>query len=316
MNFCIGGEQEVPRCDYFQTLTSSGRDSLRLIIESGKLQERVFLLPDFLCDVIPHTLKDYGIQYKYYNVQKDFSFELGLLHPNDVIYIVNYFGQHKCNTKELQNHTIIIDDVFSPFPMKMRGHSSWYSFNSLRKISPLADGSIIYSNHPLVEELIKLEVQTEFAVQKYEAKHKKFEFIYDSKDDEQSYLSLFFSAEKMLDNRKTIVGMSIQSQLTFAEFCKNFSNEQHIRAQNYQTVCQLLPEDIIPIQSGFYSFAPLLLNNRDSIRQRLREHRIFLPVHWPCSSILSPNIISIPLDSRYTPKEMQRICELIREYKN
>lgn len=311
----VGGEQELPKSSYFKTLTSSGRDSLKLIIESGNLQDRVFLLPDFLCEVVLTTLNGYSIQYRHYTVHNDLSFDLGPVHEDEVVYLVNYFGKQQQDSLEtISNNTVIIDDVFSPFPC-VPSISSWYSFNSLRKISPLADGSMVYSSHPLSEQRIQLESNSEFANQKYLAKNKKFEFIYHGIGKEEDYLALFLAAEDILNNRQSISSMSIVSQFAFAEFCVKLEDERHIRQQNYNMVCELLPESVIPIQTDFYSFAPLLLADRDAIKCYLMEHRIFLPVHWPCMSPLSQYILSIPLDSRYSPDDMKIICKVIAQYK-
>ncbi|MFI4918663.1 MAG: hypothetical protein ACHP65_03815 [Legionellales bacterium] len=308
----VGGEQEAPKLNYYRTLTASGRDSLRLIIESGALQDRVFLLPDFLCDVVTKTLHEYQIQCRYYTVAADLSFELGPMHDNEVVYVVNYFGQqHPGIMATLKNHTVIVDDVFSPFPQIVTAVASWYSFNSLRKISPLVDGSLLYSSHPLSEQRIQLAVGSDFTQQKARAKHKKFDFIHHGTGCEEDYLTLFVAAETLLNNRQSILSMSIASQLAFAEFCVTLAYERQIRQQNYDLICQLLPEKIMPIHSDFYSFAPLLLNNRDAIKQHLMAQRVFLPVHWPGPSVLSQRILSIPVDSRYSSQELTVICNLI-----
>jgi hypothetical protein len=309
----IGGEQELPKSTYFKTLTSSGRDSLKLIIESGHLQDRVFLLPDFLCGVVLDTLNEYSIQYRHYTVQRDLSFELGPIYEGEVVYLVNYFGKQQQDSLDyINNHTVIIDDVFSPFPCVL-SNPSWYSFNSLRKISPLADGSLVYSSHPLSEQRIQLQSSSDFTTQKYLAKNKKYEFIHYGHGKEEDYLTLFLKAEKILDNCQSIGGMSIASQIAFAEFCVKLDDERQIRRQNYNMVCELLPKMVIPIETDFYSFAPLLLANRDTIKRQLMDHRIFLPVHWPCNSSLSQQILSIPLDSRYLVDDMKFVCNLIEQ---
>lgn len=311
----IGGEHEVAKSSFFKTLTSSGRDSLRLIIESGKLHDRVFLLPDFLCDIVPIILNEYSIQYRHYTVHNDLSFDLGSIDDDDVVYITNYFGQHQQDSlRYINNNTVIIDDVFSPFPY-IPHTSSWYSFNSLRKISPLADGSIVYSSQPLAEQCIQFESGSEFSNKKYVAKNKKFDVIHHGRGEEEEYLALFAAAEKMLNNQKPISSMSIASQLAFADFCVKLEDERLLRQKNYNMVRELLPDSVIPIQTNFYSFAPLFLAERDAIKSHLMKHRIFLPVHWPCTSMLSQHILSIPLDSRYSPEHMRAVCALIGQYK-
>lgn len=312
----VGGEQESPNLGYYRSLTSSGRDSLRLIIESGNLHDRVFVIPDFLCDVIIQTLNAYHIKYRFYKVQQDFSLQLGPLDSEEVVYIIKYFGHQQDIIETLSANTVIVDDVFSPFPERLSTHTRcWYSFNSLRKISPLVDGSLVYSSHPLDEQRIQLAASTEFSRQKSWAKNKKFDFIHHEIGNEQEYLELFATAEQLLNTRHSISGMSIGSQIAFAEFCAHLAHEKKIRQQNYRIIGHWLPEEIIPLKTEFYSFAPLLLTNRDAIKAHLMRHQIFLPIHWPHgSSIMNQHILSIPVDGRYTQQELDVVCQHIRAF--
>ena len=57
----IGGEMPFEHDERLHTyLTDSGRSSLRLILQSG-FARRKFLLPDFLCDVIPRVFEELGV---------------------------------------------------------------------------------------------------------------------------------------------------------------------------------------------------------------------------------------------------------------
>jgi hypothetical protein len=78
-----------------------------------------------------------------------------------------------------------------------------------------------------------------------------------------------------------------------------------------------LPAKVVPL--GF----PIRLKNRDQVRQRLFEHQIYPPVHWPLEGIvpdefrnshqLAANIMTLPCDQRYDGHDMMRMATLVLE---
>lgn len=318
--FYIGGEPETECPKYYQDLTNSGRSSLRLIIESANLAGKHILLPDFLCQIIIDVLQDYQITYDLYNINYGFEFEL----PDntsiyDALYLIKYFGSKTnsfINACQSFESCLIIDDVFSPFPDVLKRTKPWFSYNSLRKITPIADLSIVYSNVQLVStHKSKL---SDFSTIKFKAKYKKFDYLYKGVGTEKQYLDLFNKAENILDNNKGIYYPSNYSLILAMNYFSNFKEEKTIRMQNYSLIEKLLPDITIPVNPDFYSFAPILLENRNQIRLKLMENNIFLAVHWPPSSVfnaLNNRILSLPVDSRYKTESIHKMCKLISKYR-
>lgn len=313
----VGGEQELAQQGHFRELTNSGRSSLRWIIESAQLQSKRLLLPDFLCEVILDVLAEYHIDVDFYSVDSQLGYQL----PDDVshydaLYLIKYFGATTASF-ELAITTfkrcIIVDDVFSPYPQVLDIRQSWYSFNSLRKISAVADFSMLYSNQPL--KPLDLKPLAEFAALKYQAKQYKYAYFNAAEGEEQTYLRLFNQGESCLDEYRGIFSPSSRSVLESINFYQNLDAERALRCKNYAVVCELLSGYCLPIQNNCYSFAPILLPNRDAVRRRLMGYNIFLAVHWPEAAIvtnkLSRAILSIPLDSRYSEYDMREICQCI-----
>jgi len=315
--FHIGGEQELAPLNHFQTITNSGRSSLRLIIESANLRNKHILLPDFLCQVIIDTLQEYQITFDFYSVDKKLGFEL----PNDIVkydalYLIKYFGGSTRTFVEacsLFKSCLIIDDVFSPFPEVLKRNDLWFSYNSLRKVSPIADFSIVCSNEP-IDSLTPTELP-KFSEIKYQAKYLKYNYMNHQQGSEKEYLALFGQAEAILDSNVGIYSPSPVSVIAAIQYFQNLDQERKCRKSNYELVCHLLPDYSIPLVAEFYSFAPLLLADRDNVRIQLLKDNVFLAVHWPAVDLhdntLSRSIISIPVDSRYSPNVITKICELI-----
>lgn len=313
----VGGEQELAQLHYFRELTNSGRSSLRWIIESAQLESKRLLLPDFLCEVILDVLAEYHIDVDFYSVDSQLGYQLpDDLSHYDALYLIKYFGattasfEHAIATFK---QCIIVDDVFSPYPQVLDITQSWYSFNSLRKISAVADFSMLYSNQPL--KPLDVKPLAEFAALKYQAKQYKYDYFNAAQGKEQTYLSLFNQGESCLDEHKGIFSPSARGVLESINFYQHLDSERVHRRNNYAVVCALLGDYNLPIQSDCYSFAPILLPNRDVVRRKLMGHNIFLAVHWPeattVTNKLSHAILSIPLDSRYNEHDMSEICQYI-----
>lgn len=317
----IGGEQELVECHYAREITNSGRSSLRLIIESAKLEGKKILLPDFLCEVIVDVLSEYDMSVDFYKVDQQFDFTL----PDDLdeyaaIYLIKYFGFKSASYEIAVNRisqTIIIDDVFSPYPEVLESHSSWYSFNSLRKISAVADFSYVYGTDLISSD--NYPVLSEFARLKYQGKNQKYQSLLRNNED-ALYLKSLNAGESALDNAREIYRASNQSTFAAVDFYANLPNEKILRAKNAETIKKQLPHLCSNLTSEFYSFLPIFLNSRDKIRYELMDSNIFLAVHWPdikgCNNALSSNILSIPTDSRYGENELNALCLKIESLVN
>lgn len=315
----MGGEQELSQCRYYRDVTNSGRSSLRLLIESGNLRGKRVLLPNFLCDIIISVFSEYDVDIDFYDVNVNFEFQLPIdLTSYDALYLIKFFGGTNSSFFESISRfkkCIIIDDVFSPYPHVLERQALWFSYNSLRKISPVADFSLLYSNHPIVK--IDKEVLPSFSALKYEAKTLKSNYLKNGMGDENTYLELFFKAEGILDSSHGIYRASETSIIEAINFFSRLDIEFETRKSNYNQIKSLLPELLLDVETEFYSFAPILLSNRDEVRRTLMAENIFLAVHWPkCEQVfnkVSEHIISIPLDCRYGSENFEQLCRFIKK---
>lgn len=326
----IGGEAEYTP-PHFEAITQTGRSSLQLIIESAKLQGKHIALPDYLCKIIVDIFKEYQSIIHFYPVNQDLSPDFSALPEQfDVLYIINYFGmdlgqQLKLSLKAGQ--TLIIDDVFYPTPRIIETATPCYAFNSLRKISKLADGSLIKANRPLLLELITAATHSPFSTLKYSAKSLKHQFIHQhlspqTQLSEQQYLAEFEQAEYLLDTQKGIFAVSMQSQIMAMEFYRQLQNETQVRRENYLCLKQSLANNILQIDTDFYSFAVFKHGQKNELTKYLASRSIYLPTHWPLSEIdshqtinkISVNWLSIPLDTRYSIQDMERLAKAIQDF--
>lgn len=313
----VGGEQELAQVNHFRELTNSGRSSLRWIIESAQLQHKRLLLPDFLCEVILDVLAEYNISVDFYAVDRQFGYQLpDDLNHYDALYLIKYFGAVTDSFEHALSkfkQCIIVDDVFSPYPHVLDLPQPWYSFNSLRKISPVADFSMLYSNRTFAS--VKVGTLPDFSELKYQAKQCKYDYFNSGIGSEEQFLALFSQGERCLDENKGIFSPSTNSVLESINFYNKLEQEKILRRKNYDVVRGELAKYLLPITTDSYSFAVVFLSDRDVIRKKLMAHNVFLAVHWPeiigSSNQLSRAILSIPLDSRYSRDDMEDICQYI-----
>ena len=72
----------------------------------------------------------------------------------------------------------------------------------------------------------------------------------------------------------------------------------------------------IPLGAFMYPFC-IESTQAQKIRQRLLENKIYIPVLWPemqgGAQALANRILPLPVDQRYTEKEMRRIVEIVKQ---
>ena len=309
----IGGEIEFRKERYFQYLTDSGRSSLRLILNS--LKKKFFLLPDFICKEVVDIFKEKQIKFEYYLIGKNFESHQIKNKEFDVLYVINYFGKISTISQAYKNKIIIEDNVFFSEFDNNYNLKKWVGFNSLRKISPLVDGSIVKSTIKLQGELIKNK-DSKYVKIKSKGLNLKYENLNFNK--KKKYIPSIILGESLLNKQKKIYKMSNQSIFQYFHFLKNNDNEQLVRKKNFNYLKNKLDKIKVNIEPNFFSFFVFLLPGKKQLISNLKIKNIFLPSYWPKFDCLNNNLydslVCIPLDSRYNNKNMKKIVKYVLEH--
>ena len=322
MKKVIGGEAELEISELNEYFTDSGRSSIKLIL--NRLKGKIFLIPNYICEIIVKIFDEYEAEYSFYNINKDFSIDEESITNKqyDVFYIINYFGiNHKISNIIKTNKIVIEDNVFLPIFSNNQSCDKWVGFNSFRKISPLADGSLIKSSFPLSKSRITKNSYLGYSKIKYTAKEMKYKYLLDNEFSEEEYLKIFELAEKKLNEQVTINNISSYSLFRLFDFMSGIEKEYKLRINNYKILNDNLNDKSIKIETNYPSFFILSVERRDDLRQYLSSKKIFCPVHWPkvegVSNDICETLLSIPVDSRYDVKDMKIIASYINQfYKN
>jgi hypothetical protein len=319
----IGGEAELKDEDMFHYLTDSGRSSLRLILKSG-MKKRKFLLPDYLCGIIPQIFDQCGVKYEYYRINRDLSADMYDIGKRefDAIYIINYFGRRNAlldQIAEMGGALVVEDSVFSPIIIKPKNANQWIGFNSFRKASFVPEGSMLFSTLELRQELIQ-KGEAPFIHLKYAAKQMKHEYLNKRRHSQNRYLKLFKEAENKLDLQKGIHSVSARSLNYLFKLFRGYAEEYNTRKSNLQTLDRCLNKVSVKLLPDYPSFYLLDVDCRDGLRKYLISKRIFLPVHWPeirgVNNVLYKRVLSIPVDSRYGTYDMKTIAGHVLRFLN
>ena len=314
----IDGELEMKISGNKSYFTDSGRSSLRLFLRSSNNKEKKYLLPDFFCSVIENIFKEESINYSFYKINKDLTFDIEkiLEEDFDVLYIINYFGQQTSINSSLLNDKIVIEDnvFFFNFNNNLN-YKNWFAFNSFRKISKLSSGSMVKTNLKINTELIKAS-DAPFHHLKNIAKNIKYEYVNNNLYTEKDYLEKFNEAEDNIDIQSDIFTMNSENISLLLDF--NINTEQEICKKRFEELLKSFSTQCINKESQYYSYFVMSIDNRDSLRKQLMSDNIFLPVHWPESTIsneLYKNVISIPLYEIYTESEYSYLIDKIKGIK-
>ncbi len=316
----FGGQIEAEEDFLFEYLTDSGRSSLRLLLNG--LSFKNFLIPDFLCSIVIDVFEQLEIKYSFYTVEKDLSIDFSKINMEDydVIYLINYFG--KTNAEYFQyiagDQIVVEDMVFQPSVTKPPALKNWIGFNSFRKISAIADGSLIRSTIPLDLTLISSDESPAVELC-YKGKYAKYNFIKGSTFlSERDYLQYFEEAERKLDNQRQIYSMSHKSLFKLFDYLVNYTVEEDIREKNYLELLDQLSEYSINNEAKRKQLFVMSVENRDDLKKYLAEKGIYLPIHWPntydIKNPLYDRVISIPVDSRYSTQDMKRIAKVLKDF--
>ena len=314
----IGGELEMKISDYKSYFTDSGRSSLRLFLRSSNNKEKKYLLPDFFCSVIETIFKEEDINYSFYRINQDLTFNIGeiLKEDFDVLYIINYFGkQAKMESSLLDNKIVIEDNVFFFNYDNNLNYKNWFAFNSFRKISKLSSGSMIKTNLKINTELIKIS-DAPFHHLKNIAKNIKYEYINNNLYTEQDYLEKFNESEESINIQSDIFTMNSKNISLLLSL--NINTEQEIKKKRFKKLLNLFSDECINKEGQYYSYFVISIANRDEFRKKLMNDNIFLSIHWPKSTThneLYSNIISIPLFEGYSDLEFSHIIDKIKDIK-
>lgn len=286
-----------------------GRNCLAYLIKARGITR--IALPYFLCDSVINLCSFYNVEVRYYHINESLFPEDIMLEEGEWMYIVNYYGQLSIEQiKELQQKhvRVIVDNAQAYFDMPVKGVDSLYT---CRKFFGVPDGAFLYTDAVLDEEFDQDESfeRMTFLLGRYERTASEFYSEYVKNN-------IIFDNEPIKKMSK--LTQNLLHSLEYNRIKKN-------RTDNYLYISEELGNlNLLTTKNIEGAFAyPLLLEDASSVRRKLIENKIYIPILWPnvfesmetqtIEYRMADKILPIPCDQRYGVKELEYVCALIKQ---
>ena len=318
-------------------LLDGGQSAIEFILKDINLSMSDFVMvPSYLCPTILYKFNQLHINYLFYKINSKLQIDINDIKENitnynvKAILFIDYFGFfHDDETlkflKSLKKKEIFLieDAVQMLWNKRLDKFIGDYIFNSYRKFFP-TDGSFVITKN--ISSFDFTESQYSEIVQK--ARVNKTNYINNHLESQADYLHLFSKADKEYYQINHINGMSNVEKRYIMSIDFDLVSKLRINNYNYLHDKLALVEDIEILFSrkligeNIPLTLPIRINNRDKVREKMKESLIFCPIHWdlsneswtkkyPESVELSNTILSLPIDWRYCKKDMDLIIDNI-----
>ena len=285
-----------------------GRSCLSYLIEARGIKK--IYIPLLLCDSVKECCEKYGVEVKYYSIDRNFNPVLDGVDADEYVYIVNYYGQlEKEDVRILKKRykNIIVDNSEAFFSERLENTDTIYV---CRKFFGVADGAYLFTEERLDKSLERDVVcdRMSFLLGRYEKSASEYYNFYAENNDYYKNLKLL-TISKLSEN--------ILKALDYEDI-KNKRNT------NYNKLDELLGSlNQLELKQcvGPYAY-PFLVRNGADIRKKLIENKIYIPLLWPevldnvkeatLEYEYANNILPLPVDQRYDENDMKYIAETVK----
>lgn len=292
---------------------NTARNSILLAVKDGKYSR--VLVPLYICRSVIDVLKRYGYEIDYYHLNDSFQpiltegQRLSLRRQKTVILIVNYFGVYFPSRNFVDCKNLIIDNTqaFYEHPNKLV-----YNVYSCRKFFGVSDGAYLVKSN-----IYKYDFPRDDSSKRSQYLINSFE------NGTNSTYQEYLKAEKNLSNAEIML-------------MSNFTKEI-LKSIDYNEINQIRLKNFFILHDSLMSFNELnfdyddinnspmvypLLIESELLRKKLLEHKIYISQWWKwcietnlCNDFekkLSKYLIPLPIDQRYSEKEMQYLIKIIK----
>lgn len=274
--------------------SKNGRSSFDIILKFVK-PKKIFL-PYYACKDLLKVIKLNKIKYEHYSIDKNFTPKKKIiLKKNEYALLINYFGIENIK-KSKKNY--IYDLSLSYFNST---NKLGLFFNSARKFIYTSYGSFL-------------------SLKKFNNK------IYSEKFDNKVLLPKNYNQFKYNEkNQKIITKLFPNKYLDKRLVYQDFKKIKNIRRRNYYFLYNRLKNiNILKLRKEAHGplYFPLLLDKGEQVRKKLNEKKIYTPILWgnlkrkkqyPFEYKLAKNCIFLPIDQRYSIKDMKFIYANLAE---
>ncbi|MEJ5306695.1 MAG: hypothetical protein WHT27_00110 [candidate division WOR-3 bacterium] len=300
---------------------SSGRGALKNVAYHLKENDYQVFFPDYFCEEMLRPLLEENLKIKFYKIKNNLSSDIDFLtkekSKKTAIFITDYFGFQDELLLKLSKEKgfLIVRDITHSLLSEFQFSSSDIVVGSLRKMFPLPDGGVLFTDLKNFKKIRKSSFE-DYYIEKILSKlyREIFEnYGYEKDYFEKMYVYYSQKSEKEIGeipkniSRFSMNFLKIYDQKRSSQ--KRRENFNFLLTDDFiyeKAIFKHLPENVVP-----QSF-PITIENRDFVKTELQKFKIFLPILWRCQNKLSEKILNIPVDEEYSKNDLKRTIEKIK----
>ena len=323
--------------------TLCGRTALELVLRDAMAQRqlRKAYLPSYCCHTMIEPFVSKGITVEFYDVFfTDTGIGCNFKEENDcdLVFLMDYFGFRSKNTHRLakQQRTldkcVVYDATHALFCENMDYSNCDYVFGSFRKWFNVNAGFCAKAGTWI--GFPSLRQNHKYSQQRNTAFDQKQAYMAGKPLEKDIFLHAFSHAEDSLETdyieyAPDNVSLQVLKSVN-VEYIRNKRRENAsfiIDAINTFKLHHIVSPHQVVREGDCPLFVPLRVNPsvRATLRRQLIENRVYLPIHWPLSSLHNVNRtsqiiydveLSFVCDQRYEAADMRRAVQIIRSFNN
>lgn len=309
----------------------SGRQALRLA--AGALRSQGFdqlFVPRHHCESMTQAFVAEGWTIRLLPVGRDLQVSARTVREHvgppgrGVILHAPYFGQvEKGDLLEVLADLerggvpVIVDETHRTAAPTL--HAGRIRVASLRKLLPVPDGAYVAG---LRSRARRVAASSGAAEIRLEAMIRKSSYIRSGGREPSDHRAMFAAAEDVTDSNLLPARMStFSSELVRRLDYQRISRQRQENAQAFVAALGASHYTVVaPVGDPGTTPSHIVLSGNEiaGLRAFLASHGVFCPVHWPRPPGIDgewrTDVISVPVDHRYLPEDMERAAALVSTY--
>ena len=294
---------------------NTARNAFEYILRANKFSK--VYIPYFICDVLFEPLEKLNINYEFYYIDSKLEpkFSFTDVRKDEAFLYINYFGiKNKfiySLTSKIPNVIIDNSQAFYAIPAK----NIVASFYSARKFFGVADGAYLFTN-----KILDIDFEQDISYVRMSHLLMRVE-----NGAANAYSDFTENENSLIDEpikRMSKITDKLLSSIPYDEYLKIRNNNFHFLHNELKDYNKLKFKNDIAAPLCY----PFWIENGAELKEILIKNRIFVPTFW--KSVLKfistkaiehdfiTNLVSIPIDQRYTIKDMYRIINIIKKHLN
>jgi dTDP-4-amino-4,6-dideoxygalactose transaminase len=306
-------------------LLANARSGIRLAVDHTR--PATVWLPSYSCRTMLDGANTARTSVRFYAVDERLSTDRnGLLSSTsrgDLVILVDYFGfptDPDLMATLMRSGVVVLHDRSQALLSESPKVTADFVLYSPRKLVGVPDGGILHARNG-IEDGELAPIPPDCFRPLFAAVRTRRDF--DMGGTNREWRALFSQGEARMP-----IGRYAMSELSASllRHAFDYGGIARRRRTNYQTlwarlrrvaVLPELPAGVVPL--GF----PIVVAERDRVREHLFSRDIYPPVHWPLagtvpeafheSHSLAERIMTLPCDQRYAPADMEYVADCVEE---